>query len=243
MKQTRDGHRWAGCLALGPRWLLYAGEVGPTDPHQHHATQLMAANDPLTVTVGSTTVTSELVIVRADLPHQIIEGSPSATLLFVDGDTPSSRIEPLPPPQAISPLAADPQGWSHRSATLAAESMLSAIGAPATSRPASSAEVDAAIHHLDDDLAVTAADLARRVGLSSSELSRQFSRQVGIPFRSYRRWRRLVLAVECLAKGSNLTDSAHAAGFSDSAHLTRTFRAMFGIAPSELTAASRWLEP
>jgi AraC-like DNA-binding protein len=40
------------------------------------------------------------------------------------------------------------------------------------------------------------------------------------------------------AKGDSLTEVAHEAGFSDSAHLTRTFRSLLGIAPSALTKES-----
>ena len=35
-------------------------------------------------------------------------------------------------------------------------------------------------------------------------------------------------------RGASLTEAAHLAGFADSAHLSRTFRAMFGVAPSLL---------
>ena len=37
-----------------------------------------------------------------------------------------------------------------------------------------------------------------------------------------------------IAGGSPLTRAAHEAGFSDSAHLSRTFRRMFGVAPTAL---------
>ena len=40
-------------------------------------------------------------------------------------------------------------------------------------------------------------------------------------------------------RGANLTEAAHLAGFADSAHLSRTFRAMFGVAPSLLFKPSQ----
>ena len=41
-------------------------------------------------------------------------------------------------------------------------------------------------------------------------------------------------AVERMADGASLTEAAHEAGFADSAHFSRTFRRMFGLAPSSL---------
>jgi AraC-like DNA-binding protein len=51
---------------------------------------------------------------------------------------------------------------------------------------------------------------------------------------SYLRWKRLIAAISASALGASLTQAAHAAGFADSAHLTRVFRATFGISPSSI---------
>jgi AraC family transcriptional regulator len=81
---------------------------------------------------------------------------------------------------------------------------------------------------------VSLATMARRVGLSPSRLGKLFRRDVGIPFRRYLLWLRLVNAVEALSDRATLTEAAHRAGFSDSAHFSRTFRRMFGMPPSQL---------
>ena len=58
---------------------------------------------------------------------------------------------------------------------------------------------------------------------------------------SNRLWLRLRRAVELLASAGSLTEAAHDAGFSDSAHLSRTFRKMFGVKPSLLLAARSFI--
>jgi AraC-like DNA-binding protein len=76
-------------------------------------------------------------------------------------------------------------------------------------------------------------DLATRVGLSTSRLGHLFAEQVGVPYPVWRRWLRLQLALAAVQRGASLTTAAHASGFADSAHLTRSCRAMFGITPTE----------
>lgn len=92
--------------------------------------------------------------------------------------------------------------------------------------------------HTSPGRRVPLAALARRVGLSPSRLGALFRRNTGIPVRRYLLWLRLTDAIEALSDGINLTEAAHHAGFSDSAHLSRTFRHMFGMPPSALQAQS-----
>jgi AraC-like DNA-binding protein len=82
---------------------------------------------------------------------------------------------------------------------------------------------------------VTATEAAGVACLSESRFSHLFVREVGLPFRTFLLWRRLMRAVEGMAAGRSLTAAAHEAGFSDSAHFSRTFRRMFGL-PAD------WLE-
>lgn len=241
---TPNDHRWSGALALGPWWLLYTGAIGPTDEHRHHAMQIMACPTAVSVALGSESVSAETIVIPADIPHRILDGSDRGAVLFVDVDARRSMVSiPTVAPSPAFPIRVDPDQMTYADAVAEVGTVLSAIGVGRTVPLALSVEIGRSISLLDDDLGASATALAGRIGLSASEFSRRFSREVGLPFRSYRKWRRLLLAVEALASGSNLTAAAHSAGFADSGHLTRTFRAMFGIAPRDLTATSRWLAP
>jgi AraC-like DNA-binding protein len=77
---------------------------------------------------------------------------------------------------------------------------------------------------------------ARLAGLSPMRFQHVFTETVGIPFRRYRQWRRMGRVIRALADGENLTGAAYAAGFSNSAHLSSAFKAMFGLRPSTLVA-------
>jgi AraC-like DNA-binding protein len=76
--------------------------------------------------------------------------------------------------------------------------------------------------------------LAESIFLSTSRFSHLFKEQVGLPLRRYILWCRIRKALEALLNGQNFTKSAHAAGFSDSAHFSRTFSEMFGVSPSSV---------
>jgi AraC-like DNA-binding protein len=84
----------------------------------------------------------------------------------------------------------------------------------------------------DDNLSVD--DLARLVNLSVPRLVQIFKKQTGVPMRRYRLWHRLFITAVEVASGGNLTEAAINAGFTDSAHFSHTFKAMFGMAPTTI---------
>jgi AraC-like DNA-binding protein len=76
--------------------------------------------------------------------------------------------------------------------------------------------------------------LARAVDLSPGRLMHVFTESVGIPLRPYLAWLKLQRAAAAIVSGQPLSSAAAAAGFVDAGHMTRTFRRMFGVSPSEL---------
>lgn len=76
--------------------------------------------------------------------------------------------------------------------------------------------------------------IAARLAVSPSRMRHAFRDATGMAVRPYLRWRRLLRAAAAIAAGASLTTAAHDAGFADAAHLSRTFRRHFGMAPSAL---------
>ncbi len=74
-----------------------------------------------------------------------------------------------------------------------------------------------------------AAEVASKLALSESRFLHLFSEELGLSWRPYLLWRRIICAVQAIINNSSATDAAHLAGFSDSAHLSRTFRNNFGM--------------
>jgi AraC-like DNA-binding protein len=89
---------------------------------------------------------------------------------------------------------------------------------------------------------ITTEHLADMVYLSSSRFMHLFSEQIGIPVRKYILWQRLRYALIQLSQGITITESSHAAGFTDSSHMNRSFNAMFGITPSKIFKNSRFIQ-
>ena len=84
----------------------------------------------------------------------------------------------------------------------------------------------------EDNLSVD--DLASLVNLSVPRLVQIFKKQTGVPMRRYRLWHRLFVTAVKMGTGGNLTEAAMDAGFTDSAHFSHTFKAMFGMAPTTI---------
>lgn len=80
-------------------------------------------------------------------------------------------------------------------------------------------------------------DVAARAGVSPSYFLHLFKEQTGAPYRRYRLWIRMGFALRVFRAGRSLTDAAHEAGFSSSAHFSTAFAQMFGMPPSRLSSA------
>ena len=81
--------------------------------------------------------------------------------------------------------------------------------------------------------------LAGIAGLSPSRFMHVFTQSMGMPLRSYILRLRVQRACRELVTGATVTSAAYSAGFSDAAHLTRTFRRMLGMTPTAFVLQCR----
>lgn len=249
---------WAGHLFLDSGQMLYAGPVGPTDAHAHHAFQVVLALEGQVTLSGSdahSVVACTVAIIPPDTEHRVVVGCPSALMLYVDPDGIEGRrlrgLEIGRDAPATWQLAgnamrqygslASPRDWTtaQQRRTLMLEALIGPGRRPQACHPALVRAVRELPRRLDHSLRL--GTLARELGISESRLGHLFGEELGLPFRTYVAWLRVRAAAGAVQAGSTLAAAAYSAGFADAAHLTRTFRRMFGIVPSHLTGVVRWV--
>ena len=224
---------WAGRLFFGPWWLVYSGAVGPTEPHRHHALQVVLARGVRVVDDDGPRSTPA--VVAPDRRHALA-GEGFGSLVYVDPDAvgaPSALAGPVPDCLLRRDLPVTMADARHLVGSVTV--------AQPVDRPDRHPAVALVLDRLPDNPAAPLGELATSAGLSSHRLTHLFTEQVGIPLRGYRRWVRLLLAAEALRNGATLNDAAHEAGFADAAHLHRTFRDQFGLRPGQLLRAVEWV--
>lgn len=97
--------------------------------------------------------------------------------------------------------------------------------------------IEASLARLRSDPGLThrVSEHAAQARLSVSQFQRLFTQSAGLPWRRWRLWQRTSSAVRDIIAGASLTEAAHAAGFSSGAHFSDSFKAMFGMPPSNLS--------
>ncbi|MDN4519644.1 hypothetical protein QYF68_17760 [Mycolicibacterium austroafricanum] len=81
---TNIGPRWGWAALLRPWVLAFAGSIGITDTHAHHAVQIIAATTAFTVLdEHGARHRGTNVVVPADTPHRIEVGAEEGAMVFL----------------------------------------------------------------------------------------------------------------------------------------------------------------
>jgi AraC family transcriptional regulator len=241
---------WRG----GSMWVGYTAEE--TGFHDHHAIQITLALSGGTVRLrrpGQDWAAYPAAIVAAHESHAFEARGERVALVFAEPESLDGRALRERYPEGVSAL--DAEAWAEYAAMLAdlhaldagdeelaacaraLTARLSSVHSPAA-RPLDK-RIARAIDILHERLAdaVAMSDIAAAVHLSPERFRHLFLQETGIRFRPYVLWLRLEVAVALYGAGSSLTEASHAGGFADSAHFSRTFRRMFGVAANGVQRA------
>ncbi|TGK64781.1 AraC family transcriptional regulator [Leptospira wolffii] len=120
------------------------------------------------------------------------------------------------------------------------EDILTAVGSEKPAKVSLDPRILSATKKMQESLpgSVSVPELAKESGFSETRFMHVFKIQMGLPVRQFQLWLRLHEAAKLLKEGGNLTEASHAAGFADQAHLSRTFKRMFGVQPSRFLGAN-----
>jgi len=237
---------WTG----GSLWIGQA--IAATEIHAHHAIQVgIGLSGQVQFRMRDTAgwETFDAVVVPADVPHLFQAPGKLVAHLFCAPESALGRalLNRFGSGRLIAVRAGDiaQHGEALRSAFESGKSddeleqiALDAIYSLAGEHPP--ALVDPRIHEAAGFIAarlsepIDLASVARYVGLSPGRFRHLFVAETGISLRAYVLWTRLNRAIELGFGGTSWTDAAHATNFADSAHLSRTMRRMYGLAPSSL---------
>lgn len=233
---------------LWPAAMIVWGPGYTSSGHAHHCVQLVMALEHTLRIRGNPShgwIQCGAALVRPDAQHEVEALNRTVLIAFVEpeselGTALAERID-----QSIT--AIDPREVNRWRASLGAAEYLEAAPVERWVRQELLAGRKSPKLHpgvrrvlrfvreaLADTNAFTSADLAKIAGLSASRFGHVFSECTGVPLRRYLLWLRLQRASGELMKGASTTQAAHRAGFSDAAHMARTFRRMLGTTPQEL---------
>ena len=235
---------------------LYLGPGRDSSLHQHHAIQIgISYEQPFLLRYHPPDpyIAVPCFFMQPNTPHQILAPSQHALFLWIEAESEIARA--LLAVYASTRFLPVEQLASIQRTTSVLEELLSetvtceqarhlvarvlsaflpdtALSSPTEARL--SLTLDTLKKQAHELAGFSPQQIAALLHLSESRLRHVFRQQVGLSMQRYLLWQRLLTAIASTIRGVSLTQAAHDAGFADAAHLTRTFRATFGITPSSI---------
>ena len=243
-------------------YFLYLGRVADNSSHMHHAVQVIFnRKGRFQLGMGDQVIECAGVLINSDIPHQLLSSDATQVHLLIDRETTIARaikqahlgddkFKILDGPLlerliACTDLPGDSPGSCKTAHAVFGKITAVLAGCPENTTMEIDPRIQKTLRLLKSEYisqTLVTADLARVVCLSEGRLMHLFTEQIGIPVRRYVLWMRAMSAFRFALAGESLTEAAHRAGFADSAHLSRTFRSMYGITLSSILKNSRFVQ-
>jgi AraC-like DNA-binding protein len=241
----RQFHPFHSQLYLGKGRALYCGPLQHLEAHVYGAPVLhVGIYGPFRMMLGDGTWRSHrAAIVPPGLRHALDVAGGVHGKLFVETDSPSASafrrrfpyrrgaVTDLNDPETVEIFRwifeDDPQQE-------AVERRLDLLFAPGPEETHLDPRIQKIVELIrnEPDRNYSQGELAASLGLSPSRLLHLFSEQVGVPYRRFRMWKRLMLSFELLHDQDNMTLAALDSGFADATHFSHAFRDTFGVNPA-----------
>lgn len=236
-------------ILLSEGYALFELKVAETKQHSHYAIQVILGIEQ-DIKVRSTTGTwigARGAIISSNEPHQIDSLGANAIIFYIDPNTKVGRLYKKKKKITIIPkkevqlllnkilrinLELDVARSLFQIACkcLEVDEEIGSSFKPLDERITKIIK----IIHSTGGLSEPCSHYASLAALSIGRFQHLFKEEIGLPFRRYLLWIRLTMAITYLNEKKDLTYASHQSGFSDSAHLTRTFKSMFGVTPSSI---------
>jgi AraC-like DNA-binding protein len=240
---------------ITPDRVLYAGLLGePATRTLGSLSVYVAHQGCIRIRLqGGDWATATVAVVPPNVPHQVVSEVPMICVLQLEAETVDmaalpawlQAAGPVEAPEFVARLRLRQQDIGHRGAELDLHALdfdTQFFGAPLARRP-----MDARIGKVVDSIkrdpaaAVSAQDCARLVHLSFSRFLHLFKQEAGMPFRSFRTWKRARSLLHHVNRAANLAHVAQDTGYPDSTHFSHSIRQVYGLKPKDIFAGSRHL--
>lgn len=241
-------------IHLWPYKAIYIGISPDNDVHSHHAIQICISLDKEISVQNYRTqsnLTGHCIVVFEDVPHKVLAQENQIVVIYLEPEDRQNKQFLTAICQARGdgintlPFTGKELGsicrnlFNEDDIERVWENFNKAIGfvfSPLSSSRSEDKRVRAVIDIIASQRgsAVDLEFLSSKVYLSPSRLTHLFKQEVGIPINRFIVWWRVRAAIEHLSMSATLTEAAHASGFSDLPHMSKTFKQLFGFAPSSL---------
>lgn len=196
--------------------------------------------------------TTTMAVVHPYVPHQVIAQARLIDVVMLEAETidPAALPEPLQrssavdAPELLDRIRGGQQrlAWRNGAPEPGLDFDLTFLGRPVAPR-----RLDPRIALVAERIrrepngTMSAQQHAQQVNLSFSRFLHLFKDEVGVPFRSFRAWKRARDLLHYVNRISSLTQVALEAGYPDSTHFSHSIRQAYGLKPSDIFAGSRRL--
>ncbi len=226
-------------LQHSPGCLTIAGAIPATAAHAHHALQLSIGLDAPILVDG---LEYANILIDADTQHEL--SAASCLTLLIDAESHCARqlrehyLDKSSTATNLAVRAHSATPWTDVARQLVPNAC---TGRHLDTRIEETLRWFDTMQSKGEWLEVTLQQACKRAALSQSRFLHLFREQTGIAWRPALVWRRALVAMH-YARNAPLTTAAQMAGYSDSAHLSRQFKSIFGLSPSVVLKNSQFIQ-